>query len=72
MRDLTGLDGCGKVLELSDGRRLEPTGALWWNFNATDGQQVFVDYRPVSMGSICMVGETVELTCISPATASKN
>jgi len=72
VRDLTGLDGCGKVLELSNGTRLEPTGPLWSSFNSTDGLQVLVGYRPISGGSICMVGQLVEVTCIRTALPNPN
>lgn len=64
VRDLTGFDGCGKVLELANGQRLEPSGAAWRNFVSTDGQRIVVGYTPVSGASICMVGQTVEITCI--------
>ncbi|GAA4369442.1 hypothetical protein GCM10023185_43030 [Hymenobacter saemangeumensis] len=70
VRDLTGLDGCGKVLVLADGTRLEPTGAVWTNFPSADGQRVLVGYRPVAGGSICMVGQLVEVTCIRPANSN--
>lgn len=72
VRDLTGLDGCGKVLVLRNGKRLEPQGAVWNNFAATDSQQVYISYAPVSGASICMVGELVELDCIRSADAQGN
>jgi len=71
--DLTGLDGCGIVLELEDGSRLEPwvdsagdcvtmTGldASKWE----DGAKVYIDYDVFSAVSICMVGERARITCI--------
>jgi hypothetical protein len=67
VRDLTGLDGCGKVLELANGQRLEPHGTVWNSFTSTNGQQVFINYTPTPNASICMVGQTVEITCIHAA-----
>lgn len=64
VRDLTGLDGCGKVLELANGQRLEPNGAIWRGFTPTNGQHVLINYVTISAASICMVGQTVEITCI--------
>ena len=65
VRDLTGLDGCGTVLVLGSGQRLQPTGTVWQSFRATDGQKVLMDYKD-SPGTVstCMVGKVVELTCI--------
>ncbi len=64
VRDLTGLDGCGKVIELSGGKRLE-VASLPGNFNLVTGQQVEFDYTErTDLGSICMVGKIVEINCI--------
>lgn len=67
VRDLTGLDGCGKVLELTDGTRIEPVGPTWQAFASANNQRVMVSYRPTPGGSICMVGPVVEITCIRSA-----
>ncbi|TYZ14257.1 hypothetical protein FY528_00555 [Hymenobacter lutimineralis] len=71
-RDLTGLDGCRMVLELADGSRLEPSGEIWQNFPAKDGEQVFISYETESRVSICMVGPSVRVTCIRAAAATTN
>ena len=64
VRDLTGLDGCGKVLELANGQRLEPSGPVWDSFASANGQRVAVSYAQTAAVSTCMVGKTVEITCI--------
>ena len=64
VRDLTGLDGCGLVLELQNGQVLEPTGPVWQGFRATAGQAVKVGYVPTNNASNCMVGPVVEIKCI--------
>ena len=65
VRDLTGLDGCGKVLVLGSGQRLQPTGAAWQAFRSAEGQRVLIDYKEsLNAVGVCMVGKVVELTCI--------
>lgn len=63
--DLTGLDGCGYVIELEDGERIEPTD--WGKFEVPieDGQLIWVEYHAVEAASICMVGEVVALDCMT-------
>jgi hypothetical protein len=72
IRDLTGLDGCRFVLELNDGTRLEPVltevntppGELEW----VDGKSVVISYEVLTdLGSYCMVGQPVKITCIIEA-----
>lgn len=80
IRDLTGLDGCGFVFELEDGTRLEPVWVfecgtpplpeqpvenVFPDFEMVDGKEVWIDYELASSPSICMVGQTVIITCIS-------
>lgn len=67
VRDLTGLDGCGKVLVLADGRRLQPMGSVWQRFQSHDGQNVYIAFTLTSGVSSCMVGPTAELSCIREA-----
>jgi len=64
VRNLTGFDGCGYVLQLDNGKRLEPHGTLWQSFAKQDGARVTISYEVAPAASICMVGEGVELTCI--------
>jgi hypothetical protein len=64
VRNLTGLDGCGYVLELDNGQRLEPHGDLWQSFARHDGDRVIIGYEMEPSVSICMVGDGVKLTCI--------
>jgi hypothetical protein len=67
VRDLTGLDGCGKVLELAGGKRLLPGGPLWTSFASTDGQRVIISYEANPQPNICMAGEGITITCIRTA-----
>ena len=66
MKDSTGLDGCGYIIELEDGTRLEPINLATFDFQPKDWQKLRVTYEVVAnSGSICMVGELVEITCIT-------
>ncbi|MFZ5973032.1 MAG: hypothetical protein ACOYXA_15700 [Bacteroidota bacterium] len=73
--DLTGLDGCGSVLELVDGTRLEPERRTYiqppkpeedplYHFELKVGDKVKISYRESDMGSVCMAGKVVFITCI--------
>ncbi|RTQ48175.1 hypothetical protein EJV47_17240 [Hymenobacter gummosus] len=64
IRDLTGLDGCGFVLVLDNGQRLEPHGSVWQGYAKHDGERVTINYVTDEIPSICMVGEGVKLECI--------
>lgn len=80
VKDLTGLDGCGFVFELTDGTKLEPqmlgycgtpplpkevTENPLYNFQFIDGKQVRIGFEEVTDAmSICMVGKVVKITCI--------
>jgi hypothetical protein len=81
VRDLTGFDGCGFVLELEGGSRIEPilpfmdcgtpplpkeiTEDPLYNFEFIDGKRVRVSYTETGNPSICMVGPVVKITCIT-------
>jgi hypothetical protein len=85
VRDLTGLDGCGFVFELEDGTRLEPlrigycgtpplpkeiTNDPLYNFVFANGKKVKIEYEKMESVSICMVGPTVKITCITEVETS--
>lgn len=65
IEDYTGLDGCGLVIKLQNGEVLEPVNLNDFNITPTDGMKVWVKYHEVGMMSICMVGPTVEIDCLS-------
>jgi hypothetical protein len=60
----TGLDGCGWLLQLSDGSSLEPTNLSDFGIELVDNKTVDVSYTEVNMISICMVGPVVEINCM--------
>lgn len=64
MRNLAGLDGCGWVLELTDGSRLEPINLNTYNLNLVEGKKIYVTYEDFPGASICMVGKIVKITSV--------
>jgi hypothetical protein len=85
VRDLRGLDGCGFVFELTDGKKLQPLRLLYCgtppipkeqmedplaNFEFVDEKQVKIGYDLVEdQASTCMVGDLVKITCIEEIAA---
>lgn len=65
LRNYTGLDGCGWVIELKSGEILEPTNLADFDITPVEGMQVEIAYTTMdNMGSICMVGQIVEIDLI--------
>ncbi len=63
--DLTGLDGCGLVIELANGERLEPMNLN--DFEFIEDQEYWVSFSEITeMASICMVGPIVDVVCLEP------
>ncbi|MDZ7742070.1 MAG: hypothetical protein U5Q03_10045 [Bacteroidota bacterium] len=65
VRDLTGLDGCGLLIELEDGTFLQPFEIVP-DFRLEEGQHVKINYSLMKeVGSTCMKGEIVKITKIT-------
>lgn len=66
LRNLTGLDGCGWVLELDNGSKLEPRNLNDFNIELVEGKSLHVKTKEVEASAgICMVGKIVDVTCLS-------
>lgn len=64
--DKTGFDGCGKLLKLADGELLEPNNLVdFEELNLKDGDKVWINYHDDPSPSICMMGKTVKIDCLS-------
>lgn len=62
--DRTGLDGCGLMIELDNGKFLEPL-KVPNGFTLTAGAVVELDYRVfTTYPSTCMAGELADIVCI--------
>lgn len=66
--DATGLDGCGWIIELNDGTRLEPTNLEDFEITLSDGRLICMEYEEATdLNSFCMVGKMVEIASIVDA-----
>lgn len=64
LKNLTGLDGCGWVIE-ANGKTYEPINLGQFESSLlVENQKIFFSYNSFSGGSICMVGETIQLICV--------
>ncbi|HEY9046155.1 MAG TPA: hypothetical protein VIN08_09675 [Ohtaekwangia sp.] len=84
VRNKQGLDGCGYVFELTDGTILEPAPLLFCgtpplpskeqypliDFQFAEGKKVLLEYEVTDMPSACMLGKTVNITCIHEVSVS--
>jgi hypothetical protein len=63
IKDYTGLDGCGMVIELENGTAIEPINLNSFSstVSITNGQKVWINYHEVELASICMVGPIVQI-----------
>ena len=65
MHNYAGLDGCGWVIEIN-GSIYEPTNINDFNANfLVEGKKVNVIYEEKQAASICMVGQTITISCLS-------
>ena len=74
--DFTGLDGCGLMLVLEDGTRLNPEKRVYiqapkieddplYYFTLTAGEKVKVSYKETNGMDACMAGKAVFIMCIT-------
>ena len=63
--DRTGIDGCGKMLKMEDGKILLPSDEQLHAFSP--GTQVAISFEIVDLVSICMQEDAVvQLSCLQP------
>ncbi len=72
--DYAGLDGCGWIIMLETGERLEPANLHQFDIEPADSLPVNLTYTEIKdMMSICMVGKIVHISCITTTSgADKN
>jgi hypothetical protein len=64
LKNLTGIDGCGWLIE-ADGKTFEPVNLGEFDSSLlAEDQKIYFSYSPFPVGSICMVGETIQLKCV--------
>ena len=62
LKDLTGLDGCGWLIQLDNGIKLNPTNLADFNIKLKDGKRISIDYT-VQDGvmTTCMSGKSAKI-----------
>jgi len=67
LKDLSGLDGCGFVIELENGNKLEPLNLSDFDIDLNDGKKVWISYHLTTnmIATTCMVGDIIEIDCIA-------
>jgi len=63
VRDFTGLDGCGLLIVLDGGHKLE-IKSLPPGITLTNNKRVALTYKPAPGFSICMAGEIADITSL--------
>ena len=65
LTDLEGLDGCGMVITLEGGDRIEPRNLGAFVADPEDGAKLWITYQSVPAAmSVCMIGTIVDITCL--------
>ena len=65
LRNMTGFDGCGWIIQLSDKTYLEPINLKKFDIELIDNKSVCFQYHEAKSGvSICMVGPMIEIDFI--------
>lgn len=63
--DMTGLDGCGWMIKLKDGKKVNPTNLKRFNITLTANKKITFSYtKNNNLVGICMAGQIVDITCI--------
>ena len=67
LKDLSGLDGCGFVIELENGNKLEPLNLSDFNIALNDGKKVWISYHLTTnmIATACMVVDIIEIDSIT-------
>ena len=65
LKNLTGLDGCGWMIQLSDTERLDPMNLHKFDIELIENRPVCVQYRELdNIMNTCMAGKIVEIISI--------
>ncbi len=65
LKNLTGLDGCGWIIQLADSTKLEPINLDDFEIELTEGKQVCIQFHErKDLGSYCGVGKVVMIDFI--------
>ena len=62
--DMTNTDGCGWVIKLKSGIKIQPVNIDKFDIELADGQEVWVQFHKLDLIGTCMAGDIVELESI--------
>lgn len=67
LRDLSVLDGCGFVIELENGNKLEPLNLSDFDIDLNDGKKICVSYHLTTkmIATVWMVVDIAEIECLA-------
>jgi len=64
--DMSSLDGCGWMIQLNDGSKLNPINLDDFSISLLDGNNIKLSYTEnTEMMDICMSGKIISIICIS-------
>ncbi len=65
LKNFTGLDGCGWIIQLPDSTKLEPINLEDFDIELVENKSICVQFQErADLGSFCMVGKVVEIKSI--------
>ncbi len=64
-KNSSDIDGCAWVIELQNGEELEPLNIADFEIELIEDKKLWVTYHLEEAASICMVGKTVHIECIT-------
>jgi hypothetical protein len=64
-KNINDIDGCTWVIELQNGEELEALNISDFAIEVIKDKKIWVTYHKKDAMSVCMVGETVEIECIT-------
>jgi hypothetical protein len=64
LKNWTGFDGCGWIIQLQDSTILEPLNLIDFALELAENKTIYFQYYEKPEMSICQVGKTVVIDCI--------
>ncbi len=62
--DMTNTDGCGWIIQLKSGLKIQPINLDKFDIELADGQEVWVQFHKLDLVGTCMAGDIVKLESI--------
>ena len=62
--DMSNVDGCGWIIKLPDGSKMQPTNLSQFDITPEENMTVLFTYKKSDLAGVCMMGQMIELTSI--------